>query len=369
MNTEAHKTVLYDEHVALGAHMVEFHGSLMPMEYAGIIAEHTKVRNDCGIFDVSHMGELEVRGEGAFRFLQHAITNDLSKSYPGKALYSPLCNEQGGIVDDIIVYCFSRDHYLLVVNSANRQKDFAWLQGQAALFDGVVCNDISDTTALIAVQGPRAEGILGSLLTGDISSVPRYTFRTVSCRGIEVMAARTGYTGEDGFELFIAVSEAALLWRALLAGGASPCGLGARDTLRLEACYPLYGNELTDETTPLEACLSWAVSLEKGEFVGGEVLRRQSREGMSRKLVGFEVVDRGIARSGYPVSNGDGKVIGAVTSGTFGPHVKKNIGLAYVGRQHSAVGSRIFIQIRNSATAARVVARPFYRTEALLYKK
>jgi aminomethyltransferase len=356
----AQRTPLYDAHVRAGARMVEFAGWSMPVQYAGLLEEHAAVRERAGLFDVSHMGEVVFRGPEALAALQRLFTNDLAKCADGQAQYGCLCHEDGGIVDDVVVYRRAQDDLLVCVNAANRQKDFDWLHGHASGAD--VVNE-SDDWAQLALQGPLAPQVLQKLTGVRLGGVGTYRFTTGDVAGVPCLVARTGYTGEDGFELFCPPAEAARLWDALLEAGAPegvrPCGLGARDSLRLEMAYRLYGSDMDDATTPLEAGLAWVVKLDKGEFVGREALRRQKEAGVGRKLVGFVLTEPGIARHGYPVVQG-GKPVGTVTSGTKSPSLGTSIGLAYVPAALAAEGSTFGVEIRGRAVAARVVKTPFY---------
>jgi aminomethyltransferase len=340
--------------------MVEFAGWDMPVQYAGLLDEHAAVRERAGLFDVSHMGEVVFRGPDALASLQRLFTNDLARCADGQAQYGCLCQDDGGIVDDVVVYRRSASDLLVCVNAANRQKDFDWLHGHA--FGAEVVNE-SDAWAQLALQGPLAPQILQKLTSVRLGGVGSYRFTEGDVAGVPCLVARTGYTGEDGFELFCPPERAAGLWDALLEAGAPegarPCGLGARDSLRLEMAYRLYGSDMDETTTPLEAGLAWVVKLDKGEFVGREALRRQKEGGVGRKLVGFVLTEPGIARHGYPVVQG-GKPVGTVTSGTKSPSLGTSIGLAYVPAALAAEGSTFAVEIRGRPVAARVVKTPFY---------
>jgi aminomethyltransferase len=344
--------------------MVPFGGWDMPVEYSGLIAEHNAVRTAAGLFDVSHMGQLEVEGEGALAFLQRVTANNVAKLADGQAQYSALPLPSGCPVDDIIVYRRSARRFLVVVNAANVEKDWTWLLAQSP--SGCGLHNLSDQFALLALQGPRAEGILQGLTPIDLEQMGFYRFAEGQVNGVEAIVARTGYTGEDGFEIFVAPEAAPALWRAIVQAGRPhgllPAGLGARDTLRLEARMMLYGNDMDETTTLTEAGLGWIVSLDeaKGEYPGRAVLAEQKAKGAPRKLVGFEMVERAIARHGYPVVL-DGEAVSAVTSGTFAPFLQKSIGLAYLPTARAAVGTDLAIEIRGRRTAARVVATPFYK--------
>jgi aminomethyltransferase len=344
--------------------MVPFGGWDMPVEYSGLIAEHNAVRAAAGLFDVSHMGQFEVEGDGALAFLQRVTANNVAKLADGQAQYSALPMPSGCPVDDIIVYRRSATRFLVVVNAANIEKDWQWLLAQQA--SGCGLHNLSDQFALLALQGPKAEAILQGLTTIDLKAVAFYHFAEGRVDGAEAIVARTGYTGEDGFELFVAPDAAPALWRKVVEAGRPhgllPAGLGARDTLRLEARMMLYGNDMDETTTLIEAGLGWIVSLDeaKGPFNGRAVLAEQKAKGAPRKLVGFEMAERGIPRHGYPVLL-DGAPISVVTSGTFAPFLQKSIGLAYLPALRSAVGTDLAIDIRGRHTAARVVATPFYK--------
>jgi aminomethyltransferase len=368
------RTPLHEAHRRAGAKMVPFGGWDMPVEYAGVIAEHMAVRTAAGLFDVSHMGELEVEGPGALAFLQRVTSNNVAKLVDGRAQYSALPLESGCPVDDIVVFRRAVDRYLIIVNASNIQKDFAWLERQVPR-DCTLVNR-SDDFALIALQGPRAQTILAPLtiLRGaetssaptDLSQIAYYHFAEGTVDGHAASVSRTGYTGEDGFEIMVANDVAAALWERLLVVGREhglvPAGLAARDTLRLEARMCLYGNDIDETTTLVEAGLGWIVGLDaaKGGFVGRAVLEAQKKGGAPRKLVGFEMVGRGIARHGYPVLL-DGQPLGLVTSGTFAPFLKKAIGLTYLPADRAAVGTEIEIEIRGQRVAARVAPTPFYK--------
>ncbi len=342
--------------------MVPFGGWDMPVEYSGLIAEHMAVRTAAGLFDVSHMGEIEIEGEGALAFLQRVTANDVSKLVDGQAQYSALPLPTGCPVDDVIVYRRGPRRYLMVVNAGNAEKDWRWLLSQSPAGCGL--HDLSDRYALVALQGPKAEAILQRLTTLALAPIGFYHFVEGEVAGRDAIVARTGYTGEDGFEVFVSPDDAPGLWRRLIAAGAPegalPAGLGARDTLRLEAKMALYGNDIDESTSLIEAGLGWIVSTEKGEFNGHGVLAAQKANGAPRKLVGFEMVGRGIARHGYPAYL-DGARVGSVSSGSFAPFLKKNVGLCYLPASRATVGTEIEIEIRGSRVAARVVPTPFYK--------
>jgi aminomethyltransferase len=364
--TSPRQTPLTSAHRQLGARMVDFGGWLMPVSYpAGILEEHQRTRSGVGVFDVSHMGEVHFEGPGAAAALQRLCTNQIGRLADGQALYTLVCRPDGGIVDDLIVYRLGAEHFLTVVNATNIEKDFTWFQDNV----GGACQirNASDETALIAYQGPKAAAALQPLIAGGPLPERAFLLRSdLQLTGRNVTIARTGYTGEDGFEIFCAPADALPIWEALVeaAGrhGGLPVGLGARDTLRLEARLSLYGNELDDTTTPLEAGLGWVVKWEAGDFIGKEALERQQAEGCARKLVGFVVEGRGIARHGYGIQlSEDGPRVGLVTSGGYGPTVGKSIGLGYVPANLSEPGQRLAIDCRGRLASAEVVKGPFYR--------
>jgi aminomethyltransferase len=356
------RTPLYDEHVRLGARMVPFAGYEMPVQYpAGITAEHHAVRTAAGLFDVSHMGEFEVRGPGALDFVQHLTTNDASRLAVGQAQYSTMVDDSGMVIDDLLVYRFP-DRYMLVVNGANREKDWRWASRFADRFS-VELTDRSDEIALLALQGPKAQGILARLTDHDLDAIRYYHFAEGVVDGAPAVISRTGYTGEDGFELYVAAGAAPRLWRRLLEVGAedglTPTGLGCRDSLRLEMGMALYGNDLDEGHTPLEGGLGWVTKLDKGDFVGREALARQKEAGVGRRLVGFRLKERGFPRHGYAVAVG-GETVGEVTSGVLSPTLGCGIGMAYVPAEHAKPGTEIGIVIRDRAIPAEVVKPPFH---------
>lgn len=368
MTTPKH-TSLYDEHIAAGGRMVEFAGYELPVQYSSLVDEHTAVRTRAGLFDVSHMGEIFITGPGAFDFVQLVSCNDHSKMTVGRAQYTGLMYPEGTFVDDMLVHKLADDEYLLVVNAANRAKDAAYLMGLAADRDDVEVRDESDSWAQLAIQGPFATEILQPLTTTDLSELKYYRFVFGEVCGHRAMVARTGYTGEDGFEVYTANENAPEIWRATLAEGRPkgllPAGLGARDTLRFEAGMSLYGNDIDDTTTPLEAGLGWIVKFKKGDYIGRDILERQKEDGPERKLVGFEMVDRGIARHGYPVflKEDDDEPAGECTSGTQSPTLGKALGLAYLPIEATDEGTEFFVEIRKRRAAAKVVSTPFYSRE------
>ena len=359
-------TPLFAAHRALGARFVDFGGWEMPVQYTGIIEEHHAVRQRAGLFDVSHMGEIELRGPRAIAACQRLTVNDLGRLRDGQAQYSLLCRPTGGVVDDILVHRITAERVLLCVNASNIEKDFAWI---AAHSDGAEALNRSDEFAQLALQGPRATAILATLSPLPLDSIPPFEFRDGLVAGHRALVAHTGYTGEDGWEIYCQPDDAAPLWSALLDAGApaglQPCGLGARDTLRLERALPLYGHELTDDTTPLEAGLSWVVRFNKGDFIGRDALVRQKDAGLTRNLIGLVLTEPGVARQGYGIL-GDGQPIGAITSGTKSPTLGKAIGLGYVASVWKKVGTRLSVDIRGRAIGAEVVGLPFYRREIRL---
>jgi aminomethyltransferase len=367
MDTALKQTPLHDEHLALDARMVPFAGYAMPVQYAtGIVKEHQAVRNDAGLFDVSHMGEFEVRGPEALGLIQTLMTNDASKLAVGQAQYTVMCKPDGGALDDCLVYRFD-DRYMVVVNAANLEKDRAWFEQHAADFD-VEFADRSAEIALLALQGPKAQRILTALTEADLEAIGFYRFAEGEVAGVEGVISRTGYTGEDGFELYLPAGDAVTVWEALLRAGAEhglmPAGLGARDSLRLEVGYILYGNDLDEEHTPLEAGLGWVVKLGKGEFNGSDVLARQKEEGVAKKLVGFVLQERGFPREGYEI-RWQGEAVGEVTSGVLSHSTGDGVGMGYVPTEASKSGTELEVVIRGKAIPA-VVRRPPFYTEGSL---
>jgi aminomethyltransferase len=359
------RTPLYDEHRALGARLVEFSGWEMPVQYSGILEEHRAVRERAGLFDVCHMGEFHIEGPGAVDFLQGLVPNNVARLTDGQALYTQICNEQAGTLDDLLIYRLVNARYMAVVNAGTMESDWAWFTKQAARHADMTLSNDSDTTGLIALQGPRALEILQPLTETDLGAIVYYHFAEGTVAGIACLISRTGYTGEDGFELYCASGDVVTLWRALLQAGVPhgliPAGLGARDTLRLEAGYCLYGHELNEQISPLEAGLGWSVKLEKGhDFIGREALLAQKQNGLPRKLVGIELRDRGVPRAEYAILR-DGKPIGALTSGTVGPTLGKALGMGYVSPENAAPGTEIAIDIRGKAVPAVIVPLPFYK--------
>ena len=356
-------TALTDKHIALGAKMVPFAGYNMPVQYEGINAEHATVRNAVGVFDVSHMGEFILKGENALDLIQRVTSNDASKLHDGKVQYSCLPNEDGGIVDDLLVYRIDEKTYMLVVNASNIDKDWDWIQKYNT--GNVEMHNISDQTSLLAVQGPRAADALQSLTDIDLASMEYYTFKKGKFAGIEnVVVSATGYTGAGGFEVYFENEHADKMWEAIFNAGAEygikPIGLAARDTLRLEMGFCLYGNDIDDTTSPIEAGLGWITKFTK-PFTNSEALQAQKEAGVTRKLIGFEMIDRGIPRHDYPIVDVDGNVIGKVTSGTQSPSLQKAIGMGYVTKEFAKESTEIFIDIRNNKIKAKVVKFPFYK--------
>ncbi|MGH7897514.1 MAG: glycine cleavage system aminomethyltransferase GcvT [Candidatus Binatia bacterium] len=359
---EVRRTPLHAAHRRLGGRMVEFAGWEMPVYYSGILDEHRAVRERAGLFDVSHMGEVEVRGAGALAEVQRLVTNDASRLAPGQAQYSVICLPSGGIVDDVVYYCLSPERYLFCVNASNEEKDFDWMRQQAS---GVEVVNRSSAYAQLALQGPRARTILQSLTDLDLAKLKNFQAAEGAVAGVRALVSRTGYTGEDGFELYLAPEDAETLWERLLEAGSEaglvPVGLGARDTLRLEKGLMLYGNDIDDQTTPLEAGLGWVVKLEKGDFIGREALLRQRREGVGRKIIGLEMEGAAPPRHGYRVFH-EGRVVGVVTSGSKSPTLGKGIALAMVDAATTAIGSRLEVEIRSRQHPAKVVRLPFVQS-------
>jgi aminomethyltransferase len=349
------RTPLFQQHQDLGAKIVPFAGWEMPVTYEGIREEHSAVRLHAGMFDVSHMGEVEVEGPGAVTFLQRVLSNDIAKIAIGGAQYSCLCQEDGGVLDDLFAYRLGSDRYLIVTNAANHESDLAWLGRQSRGFD-VIVRDVADRYAMLAVQGPHARQVLTAAL--GIELPPRFHVSHVRIGRRPALACGTGYTGEDGVELLIDPEVAAPIWAELLDAGVVPCGLGARDTLRLEVTYPLHGNELTPERNPIEAGLGWCCKEETG-FVGSEAVARARAEGTAEKLVAFRIEGQGIPREGNPVLHG-GEAVGAVTSGTFSPTLEVGAGMAYVSSELAEVGTEIEIDVRGKRRPARIASKPLY---------
>ena len=355
------KLILSDTHEGLGAKMVDFAGYYLPLQYDGITSEHLAVRESVGVFDVSHMGEVFVKGEKAEEFLQYITSNDVSKLTSGKVQYTCLPNENGGIVDDFLLYMIEANHYLLVVNASNLEKDLDWINKHNS-FGCTIANQ-SDDYSLFAVQGSNAIELLQQLTQVNLSEIKYYNFKIGTIAGIEnVILSRTGYTGEVGFELYVKNEDAKQLWEAIFSTDidVKPIGLAARDTLRLEKGFCLYGNDINESTSPIEAGLGWITKFTK-KFINSENLKKQKQEGVKRKLVGLEIIDRGIARKDYPIVNSDRKEIGMVTSGTMSPTLKKAIAMGYVATEFSEIGTEVFVKVRNKHIKAKVVQMPFVK--------
>ncbi len=365
------RTPLYGEHVALGARMVDFGGWDMPVQYpSGILAEHEAVRTRAGLFDVSHMGEIECTGENALEFADHLVANDCMRLAMDQVLYTPMCYPDGGVVDDLLVYRL-QDRVLLVINASNTDKDFAWVREQQDAFAGdVKVRDISSKTAQLALQGPKAQEVLQRLTAKDLGEIAFFhAAEDVEVAGKRALVSRTGYTGEDGFEVYLPAEDAVHVWREILRAGEPegviPCGLGARDSLRFEACLPLYGHELDDQHNPLEAGLKFFVKLAKSDFVGHAALVRvQEQGGPERRLAGFRLLERGIARQGYPLLDVQGQPVGTTTSGMPSPTLGAAIGLGFLPAALAQPGTRIAVDVRGRAVSAEVVKIPFYRRSA-----
>jgi aminomethyltransferase len=363
------KTPLNARHRASGARMVPFSGWEMPVEYAGLASEHLAVRERAGLFDVSHMGEIEIAGKDALAAVQRISSNDASKLQIGQAQYSGLMTDRGTFVDDLLVYRLAPEHFLLVVNAGNIQKDYAHIAEEIKPSGDAVAVDASSRYALLAIQGPRALEVLQPLTGVNLAEIKYYWFAHGEVANVRSTVSRTGYTGEEGFEVFVPPQSADRVWQAILESGRQldvvPCGLGARDTLRLEAAMRLYGNDIDETTTAVEADLNWIVGWKKDDFLGARALRDQKANGVARKIVGFEMVERGIARHGYDafVSGGGDAPAGKVTSGTQTPFLKKALGMAYLPIEHTAAGTEFAVEIRGRRTRARVVPMPFYKRE------
>ena len=353
------KTPLNQTEKDLGGRMVDFGGWELPVQYSGILDEHEAVRTKVGVFDVSHMGEVTVRGKDAVALLQKSTCNDVTKLEDGRAQYNGLLYPNGGFVDDILIYRMGADDYFVVVNASNTEKDYEWLRDAAKGMDVDVQN-VSANYAQLAIQGPEAERVLQTMTDVNLANIKYYRFDQGTVDRARAIVSRTGYTGEDGFEIYIAPEDAPRIMKKLVENGVKPCGLGARDTLRLEAKMALYGNDIDDTTTPIQADLAWIVKLDKGDFAGRDVLQREKDAGPARKLVGFEMIDKAIARHGFPVVEGSEEV-GVVTSGTHSPTLKKAIGLAYLPLGQSGQGNEFTILVRGKEARARVVPTPFYK--------
>ncbi|NPA68512.1 MAG: glycine cleavage system aminomethyltransferase GcvT [Chlorobi bacterium] len=358
-------TQFTQKHIELGAKMTEFAGFNMPVEYTGVNDEHINVRKNVGVFDVSHMGEIWVKGDKAYDFVQKVTSNDISVLKPGDAQYSCFPNDKGGIVDDLIVYFYEPGKYMLVVNAANTEKDWNWLVSQNT--EGAELENASDNISQLAVQGPNAIKVLQKLTDINLSEIGFYTFRTGKFADVnEVIISATGYTGSGGFELYMYNDDAVKIWDAVFEAGKEfnikPAGLAARDTLRLEMGYCLYGNDINDTTSPIEAGLGWITKFnDKNNFINKDYLLKQKEEGVSRRLRGFILKDRGIPRRGYEITDAEGNVIGEVTSGTMSPMLKKGIGMGYVNKGYWKFGNEIYIKVRNKLLKAEIVKLPFYK--------
>lgn len=367
MEENLKKTCLYDSHVALGAKMSPFAGFMMPIQYSSITEEHNAVRHAVGMFDVSHMGEIFVSGPDAEKFVNHIFTNEIRGFEPGKVLYGMMLHPDGGVVDDLLVYReFEPDHFLLVVNAANIDKDYEWILAQTEGYDVKVVND-SDNWGQIAVQGPGAEKVVTEVLgLAEAAELTFYTYYEAQWNGHRMVVSRTGYTGEDGFELYTTCEDIKEIWKKLLDNGVVPCGLGCRDTLRFEAGLPLYGDELSDTITPIEAGLGMFCKLDKEEFIGKDVVAKQKAEGTERKLVGIELEDKAIPRATYPVETEDGTQVGVVTTGYHSISLEKSICFAMVQTAYSKLDTPLWIRIRKKVFQGKVVKKRFYQTN---YKK
>ncbi len=360
--TALKKTPLYDNHKQLKGRMVPFGGFDMPVQYSGVVAEHQATRQKAGLFDVSHMGKFFVSGEGAKEFLNHVTTNDVTKLYDGRCQYTLLCQPNGGVVDDLIITQLSENNFYVVVNASNIDKDWAWLMSHKP--ESVKMVNDSDSYGLVALQGPQAEKIANRIFATDLSDLKYYHARTITARQDTILITRTGYTGEDGFEFLIPTATLSSWWNALLEEGAQegllPCGLGARDTLRLEACYPLYGHELSGEMSPLDAKLGWVIKLDKPDFIGKDALQSVKSQGCATQLMGIEMIDSGIAREGCRLFVGDDDV-GFVSSGTFSPLLQKPIAMAFVKTALSQENQELLVDIRGQKKRAKIVKLPFYK--------
>lgn len=363
------KTALFGVHENLGGKIIDFAGWALPVQYEGLISEHEAVRNQAGIFDVSHMGEVEVKGSEAFNFVQNLVTNDITVLQDNQVLYSLMCYPDGGIVDDLLIYKLNDQHFYLVINASNVDKDFQWMKDNKKNYNAELTN-ISDQVSEVALQGPKAQEILQKLTDTKLDEI-KFFFckRDVNVAGIKCLISRTGYTGEDGFEIYTANKDIETIWNKITEAGKDlglkPCGLGCRDTLRFEATLPLYANEISKDISPLEAGLGIFVKLSKESFIGKDALAKQKAEGLKRKTVGFEMIDKGIPRHGYEVAV-DGKVIGFVTTGYMSPTLKKSIGLALIDADYAVLGTKIDIIVRNKPLKAEVISKKFL---AKNYKK
>ena len=362
ITTNLKATPLLGLHKELGAKLVPFVGWNMPIQFAGVLSEHTCVRERVGLFDVSHMGEIEVKGKDAKKFLQFLLSNNVEKMFDGSILYSLMCYETGGVVDDLLAYRFSENHYFLCVNASNSDKDYDWIARHASSFNVNIKNTSSETSQL-ALQGPDAKNVLQSLCDISLDDLSYYNFRKGMVNNVESLISRTGYTGEDGFELYLSPEKVSEVFRSLMEQGRSygiqPIGLGARDTLRIEMGYPLYGNEIDNNPTPLDAGLGWVIKFDKGEFLGrGSLLKQKEQGSPRRKLVGLKLLTRGVPRAHYQVFK-NGEPVGEVTSGTFSPTLNTGVGLCYVSSEYSDVGNHLDVKIRDQLVATEVIQLPF----------
>ena len=362
ITTNLKATPLLGLHKELGAKLVPFVGWNMPIQFAGVLSEHICVRERVGLFDVSHMGEIEVKGKDAKKFLQFLLSNNVEKMFDGSILYSLMCYETGGVVDDLLAYRFSENHYFLCVNASNSDKDYDWIARHASSFNVNIKNISSETTQL-ALQGPDAKNVLQSLCDISLDDLSYYNFRKGMVNNVESLISRTGYTGEDGFELYLSPEKVSEVFRSLMEQGRSygiqPIGLGARDTLRIEMGYPLYGNEIDNNPTPLDAGLGWVIKFDKGEFLGrGSLLKQKEQGSPRRKLVGLKLLTRGVPRAHYQVFK-NGESVGEVTSGTFSPTLNTGVGLCYVSSEYSDVGNHLDVKIRDQLVATEVIQLPF----------
>ena len=362
ITTNLKATPLLGLHKELGAKLVPFVGWNMPIQFAGVLSEHTCVRERVGLFDVSHMGEIEVKGKDAKKFLQFLLSNNVEKMFDGSILYSLMCYETGGVVDDLLAYRFSENHYFLCVNASNSDKDYDWIARHASSFN-VNIKNISSETSQLALQGPDAKNVLQSLCDISLDDLSYYNFRKGMVNNVESLISRTGYTGEDGFELYLSPEKVSGVFRSLMEQGRSygiqPIGLGARDTLRIEMGYPLYGNEIDNNPTPLDAGLGWVIKFDKGEFLGrGSLLKQKEQGSLRRKLVGLKLLTRGVPRAHYQVFK-NGESVGKVTSGTFSPTLNTGVGLCYVSSEYSDIGNHLDVKIRDQLVATEVIQLPF----------
>ena len=358
------KTCLHDRHVALGALMSPFGGFDMPIQYSTIIDEHNAVRNNVGVFDVSHMGEVRITGKDAYKYVSHIFCNDVTGAPDGQIFYGMMCYENGGVVDDLLVYKVNEEEYFLVINASNIDKDFAWIQKNAEGYD-VKCENQSEYYGEVAVQGPEAEATLIKLLGLPLDEIPFYNFKTFAIDGEDVIISRTGYTGEDGFEVYGSHDFTRKMWDMLMEAGVTPCGLGCRDTLRFEVGLPLYGHELTADITPIEASLSMFARLEKPEFIGKEALAKQKEEGVTRRIVGIKLEGKAVPRQGYPIEV-NGEVVGEVTTGYNSISTGKSVAMAMVKKEYAKLGTAVEVRIRKKTFPAVVVKKRFYEKN---YKK